>query len=183
MKTDPETLILLLRGINVGGPTRSLPMKELISILEALDCTDIKTYIQSGNLVLKASRQVIATLAEKLSQIIAEAKGFSPQILIRSQAEFYQAIANNPFPEATSDPSLLHLGFLLETPSHPDLETLQSLTIGEEKIQLVGTCFYHYAAKGYGRSKVAEKAEKLLGVPMTDRNWNTVMKLKTMLEA
>ena len=73
MKTDPETLILLLRGINVGGPTRSLPMKELISILEALDCTDIKTYIQSGNLVLKASRQVIATLAEKLSQIIAEA--------------------------------------------------------------------------------------------------------------
>ncbi len=180
-KEKGETFILLLRGINVGGPTRSLPMKELESMLVALGCSSIKTYIQSGNVVINVQRQQLSSLSDQLSQTIFESKGFSPQILILSDAEFQQVIENNPFPDATETPSLLHLGFLAEKPENPDLAMLESLTVGNEKIQLTEQCFYHFAANGYGRSKVASKAEKLLGVPMTDRNWKTVLNLKSML--
>ena len=173
--------VLLLRGINVGGPTRSLPMKELKSMLEKLGATAIETYIQSGNVVLQTEPDLAETLPIRLSQAIHEQKGFSPAILLLTPEQLQQAIDHNPFPEALETPKLLHVGFLSETPVHPDVGSLQSLLSEGEKIQLIGSCFYHYAANGYGKSKVAEKAERLLGVPMTDRNWNTVLKLNSML--
>ena len=151
-------------------------------MLEVLGCSSVKTYIQSGNVVLNSQPQGLDTLPDRLSKTIFESKRFFPQILILSRAEFQQAIEQNPFSDATETPNFLHVGFLAQPPENPDLAMLESFTVDDERIQLVDRCFYHFAANGYGRSKVAAKAEKLLGVPMTDRNWNTVMKLKSMLD-
>lgn len=180
MKAEP--FILLLRGINVGGPTRSLPMKELKGMLEKLGATDVQTYIQSGNVVGTIKSEIASELPEQLIAKINEAKGFCPSIILLTLSQLKKAISQNPFPDAVEEPKLLHVGFLSSKPQKPDLETLQTLLTDGEKIALNDTCFYHFAANGYGRSKVAEKAERLLGVPMTDRNWNTVKKLQSMAE-
>jgi uncharacterized protein (DUF1697 family) len=97
-----------------------------------------------------------------------------------SLSEVEAAITNNPFAEAESEPSSLHLGFLAFTPKDPDLKKLESLKNDSERFRLIGSIFYLHAPDGVGRSKLAANSEKLLGVPMTDRNWNTVCKLKEM---
>jgi uncharacterized protein (DUF1697 family) len=77
---------------------------------------------------------------------------------------------------------MLHLGFLSAPPPAPDIEGLARVQAPSEQFRLVGAVFYLYAPDGVGRSKLAASAERLLGVPMTDRNWRTVCKLAEMVK-
>lgn len=170
------THILLLRGINVGGRNK-LPMKELVAQLEALGCRDVRTYIQSGNAVFRGARKLAASLPKQLAEALEASHGFAPHALVLDFAELEAAMRENPFPEAESDPKGLHVGFLDARPKSPDLDALEALRAKSERFELVGTRFYLHAPDGVGRSKLAARAEKLLGVAMTDRNWRTVGKL------
>jgi uncharacterized protein (DUF1697 family) len=174
-----HTHIALFRGINVGGKN-SLPMKELASIFEILGASKVRTYIQSGNVVFQSASKDISSLSKRLGIEVRERYGFEPHVLVISLSEVETAITNNPFPEAQSEPSSLHLGFLAFTPKNPDLKKLESLKKDSEQFCLIGSIFYLHAPEGVGRSKLAARSEKLLGAPMTDRNWNTVCKLKEM---
>jgi uncharacterized protein (DUF1697 family) len=173
------THIALFRGINVGGKN-SLPMKELASMFESLGASKVRTYIQSGNVVFQSASKDISSLSKRIGIEVRERYGFEPHVLVISLSEVETAITNNPFPEAQSEPSSLHLGFLAFTPKNPDLKKLESLKKDSERFCLIGSIFYLYAPEGVGRSKLAARSEKLLGAPMTDRNWNTVCKLKEM---
>jgi len=176
-----KTYIALFRGINVGS-TRSLPMKELVSILETLGCQNIKTYIQSGNVVLQHEEKDISRLAGKISTEVKKSCGFEPYVLLLDSKELEKAMAGNPFPEGESEPNTLHMGFLASKPTNPDLKKLESLKADSERFVLKGTVFYLHAPDGIGRSKLAASSEKLLGVPMTDRNWRTVCKISEMVK-
>jgi uncharacterized protein (DUF1697 family) len=173
--------IALLRGINVGG-NNPLPMKSLVAILEALGAKNARTYIQSGNAVFQSAEKNAATLAARLSAEIKRLHGFEPRVLLLSAEALRTAIAANPFPEGEAEGKTLHLGFLAEAPAAPDLEKLERLRLPSERYELVGKVFYLHAPEGIGRSKMAASIEKCLGVPMTDRNWNTVMKLNEMID-
>jgi uncharacterized protein (DUF1697 family) len=174
-----KTYIALFRGINVGG-RGTLPMKELVLILEGLDCQNIQTYIQSGNAVFGSDTSDTARLAKSISAEVEKRRGFAPHVLLLKLAELKKAIANNPFPEGENDPKTLHIGFLAAVPKQPDLERLESIRAEKERFRLVDSIFYLHAPDGIGRSKLAANSERLLGVPMTDRNWNTVRKLLEM---
>ncbi len=174
-----HTYIALFRGINVGGKN-TLPMKELVSIFERLGASNVKTYIQSGNVVFQSALTDISNLSQKIGIKVKEQYGFEPRIFVMGLAEIERAMKNNPFPEAESVPSSLHLGFLERAPENPDLEKLESLRKDSERFCLIGDIFYLHAPEGIGRSKLAASSEKLLGVPMSNRNWNTVCKLKEM---
>lgn len=174
------TLIALLRGINVGGNNK-FPMKELTALLEGMGLRDVQTYIQSGNVVFRYEVKNRAALAAKISAAIGAQHGFAPQVLLLDAAELRRAIADNPYPEAEADPQSLSLLFLAETPQHPDLQSLEVLKTGSERFKLVGRVFYMHAPDGFGRSKLAARAEKLLGVAASGRNWNTVCKLAEMV--
>lgn len=174
------TLIALLRGINMGGHHK-LPMKELSSLLTETGLRDVQTYIQSGNVVFRCNLKNKAALAAKISAAIEAQHGFSPQVLLLDAEELHKAMANNPYPEAEATPASLSLLFLAETPSHPDLKALETLRISSERFKLEGKVFYLHAPDGFGRSKLAANAERLLGVPATARNWNTVCKLAEMV--
>lgn len=176
-----NTYIAFLRGINVGG-NNPLPMKELAAILEDAGARKIRTYIQSGNAVFQSAEKNLAHLSKNLAAKIKKRHGFEPYIHILEVEAIKTAIAQNPFPEAQADPSSLHLGFLASTPTSPDLEKLSSLKKESERFHLSDTVFYLHAPDGIGRSKLAASSEKLLGVPMTDRNWRTVCKVMEMLE-
>ncbi len=172
--------VALLRGINVGG-RNALPMKELTGILEGLGCESVRTYIQSGNVVLRSDRSS-ASLSRDVAREIEQRRGFAPHVLILGKADFMKAVGGNPFPEAESDPGTLHLGFLDSVPANPDLDTLEAVKAPSERFVLKGQAFYLHAPEGIGRSKLAATAERKLGVAMTDRNWRTVGKIASLLE-
>ena len=171
--------IALFRGINVGG-NNSLPMKELVAILEGLGLQKVKTYIQSGNAVFQTNEKDLSQISRKIIAEIKNRRGFEPYILILGLEDLKRAIEENPFSEAETNPSNLHLGFLASRPARPELEKLSLLKKEMERFQLTDRVFYLYAPEGVGRSKLAASAEKLLGVPMTDRNWRTVCKIMEM---
>lgn len=177
--TTMTTLIALLRGINVGG-NNPLPMKELAALLTEMGLRDVRTYIQSGNVVFRCNVQNKAALAAKISAAIKAQRGFAPQVLLLEVAELRKAIADNPYPEAETDPKSLSLLFLAEAPRHPDLKSLEAIKTASERFMLVDKVFYLHAPEGFGRSRLAARAEKLLGVAASGRNWNTVCKLAEM---
>jgi len=171
--------IALFRGINVGGNS-TLPMKTLISILQDIGAVNVETYINSGNAVFQISEENVPLLTENILKSVLQQCGFAPNVLLLSRAEFEQAINENPFPEMEAFPANLHLGFLATRPENPNLEKIDSLKSETERYQLTERVFYLCAPDGIGRSKLAGNIEKLLGVPMTDRNWRTVCKIREM---
>ena len=175
-----STLIALLRGINVGGNNK-LPMNELTALLEGMGLREVQTYIQSGNVVFRCELKSRAMLAAKIGAAIEAQHGFAPQVLLLEAAELRKAIADNPYPEAEADPKSLHLFFLANAPQHPDLKSLEALKTGSERYKLAGRVLYLHTPEGVGRSKLAARAEKLLGVAASGRNWNTVCKLAEMV--
>ena len=176
-----KTYIALLRGINVGG-RNSLPMKALAALLEDLGCVNIKTYIQSGNVVFQSAKKSAAPLSEAISTAINERYNFKPHVLLLQAQDLNRAVAMNPFQDAESNPKSLHLGFLGALASNPDLKKLARFKADSEQFQLTGKVFYLHAPDGIGRSKLAANAEKSIGVAMTIRNWRTIGKIVEMVE-
>jgi uncharacterized protein (DUF1697 family) len=158
-------------------------MKTLTAILENLGLENIRTYIQSGNVVFNYSDQDAFLLPQKVTNEIDKQFGFSPRVIILSLSEFERAVANNPFDRQVSDPQNLHFGFLASKPEQPNLIRMESLKANSEQFYLTDCVFYLYAPMGIGKSKLAMQVEKLIGVPMTDRNFRTVLKLLEIANA
>jgi uncharacterized protein (DUF1697 family) len=167
--------VALFRGINVGGKN-ILPMKDLRSILESAGCENIQTYIQSGNAVFSAAATA-ASLSKSVSANIEEDFGFAPQVLLLTADRFKAIAASNPFPEGESAPKSLHVAFLTEVPRNPDLGALEELRAESEQFELLDGAFFLLATDGIGRSKLAAKVDRCLGIATTGRNWRTVSKL------
>ncbi len=171
-----NTYVAFFRGINVGG-NNPLSMKELVAALESIGARKVRTYIQSGNAVFESAEKNLARFSKQLATEINNRCGFEPHVHILTLDVLSKAIEENPFPEAVSDPSTLHLGFLSSSPKKPNLEKIATLRKDSERFLLTERVFYLHAPEGVGRSKLAANSEKLLGVPMTDRNWRTVCKV------
>jgi uncharacterized protein (DUF1697 family) len=170
------TWLALFRGINVGG-NKILRMTELASLFEGLGFEDVRTYIQSGNVIFQAKGTSTKSIALRVEDAVADAHGFRPQIIILPAKEIRRAMEANPFPAAIDEPKSLHCFFLAEIPATPDLETLRDLRSSGEEFVLADKVFYLHSPQGIGRSKLAQRVEKLLGVPTTARNWRTVTKI------
>ena len=168
-----ETYIVLLRGINVGG-RNPLPMKALKSSLEAGGFSNVRTYIQSGNIVLQSKTDP----THKVASLIQSDFGLSPEILVLSEAGFGASVARNPFPDLEG--KTVHFFYCKEPPT-ADLSKAAALAAESERYELIGDVFYLHAPDGIGRSKLAARVEACLGVAASGRNLNTVNKLREML--
>lgn len=166
------TWIALLRGI--GGGIRPLPMKDLKAALERAGLEDVSTYIQSGNVIFKSTK----TSAPKLSRLIGECVssnfGFEPRVMVLGVKDLEKAAAGNPFRKAEAEPKSLHLFFMDEAPPAADTAGMNKVKAGSEEFVLKDNVLYLHTPKGFGTSKLAERVERLLGVPATARNWRTV---------
>ena len=171
--------IALLRGINVGG-NNLLPMKDLVAVLEELGCTNVSTYIQSGNVVFERPRNDAMRLSKRIGNTVLKNHSFKPRTLVLTADEFENAVVSNPFPDAEVSPKSLQIFFLSEEPTSPEFEMLNSIKSRNESYALIEKVFYLHAPDGIGRSKLAARVEKLLGVNATARNWRTVSKLLEM---
>ncbi len=167
--------VALFRGINVGGKN-SLPMQDLRDILSSLGCENVRTYIQSGNAVFSSASEP-GKLSREIKAAIDERFGFVPEVLLLGTTRLRSIAAANPFPDAESEPKSLHVSFLSQAATDPDLDTLNSIKAPSEQFELTDHALYLYAPDGIGRSKFAARVERCLGVAATGRNWNTVAKL------
>ena len=169
-----KTYIALFRGINVVG-RNILPMKALVAALGDLGCQDVKSYIQSGNAVFRVRHLDPARFSKQLRAAIAASHGFQPAVQLLSPGEVEKIASSNPFPEAESEPTTLHIYFLDSTPKSPDLDGLEEVRAPNERFVLKGKAFYLHAPDGIGRSELAANVEKRLGVSATSRNWRRVV--------
>ena len=173
--------VALLRGINVGG-RHSLPMRGLVAILEGFGLKDVRTYIQSGNVTFRTEDAFCPdAMADSVTDAIESQYGFRPRIVFISAEKWDSVVTNNPFPQADANPRTMHVYFLASSPDHPDLSAMEALRAPEEQYQLQDDLFYLYAPAGIGRSVLAAKVERTLGVAATARNWRTVNKIYELL--
>ncbi|OEK01345.1 hypothetical protein BFP97_07375 [Roseivirga sp. 4D4] len=170
-----ETWIALLRGINVGGK-HIVPMKELTKLMEDNGFSNVKTYIQSGNVVFDSETKP----TDEISELVEGHFGFRPWVLVISAIELQAASDNNPFP--TDIGKAVHFFFCDQTPQNVGYELLESFKSPTEEYKLVDNVFYLHAPDGIGRSKLAERIGRAFkGVTMTGRNLNTINKLIAMV--
>lgn len=171
--------ILLFRG--VGGKTQ-LPTKPLREALSKAGFANVATYINSGNALVKSDLPRADTVA-RVAAICAAEFGFDKAIYAVTRKEWADVIARNPFPDAVEPGNLLHAAWLETEPAGGTVEALRAFATNGERIEVVGRAAYLHTPNGFGRSKLAEKFDRGIGVPNTARNWNTVLKLAEMAEA
>ncbi len=173
--------VALLRGINVGGHN-ILPMQDFRELLTTLGCVDVATYIQSGNAVFRhtgGSDQVSASISASIESDF----GFRPPVMVLTADEFRSIVAANPFQAIVSEPKLQHIMFMREPATKPNMQRMNEIAANGEEFLLAESAFYLHAPNGIGRSKLAAEAEKCLGVQATGRNWRTVCKIVSLLDA
>jgi uncharacterized protein (DUF1697 family) len=191
-----STFIALLRGINVGGHNR-VPMAELRSLCESLGLHDVRTWIQSGNIVFRADSSAdssgsdvapatAADLELQLERAILDRFDLAVTVVVRSADEWLRYLPANPFPDASERaPNRVMLLLSKRTPNGSAARTLQERAADGERVALAGTALWIHFPEGSGRSKIAAPSllERVVGSPVTSRNWRTVVKLAGMIEA
>lgn len=173
-----QVFIVLFRGINVGG--RVAKMETLREALSNAGFGVVKTYIQSGNVVLTSDKSE-AAVVELIDRTFTAAFGYSSRASVRSMPQWQRVIDENPFAKVLQEGRQEHAVFVDGTPSSEGLAALRALATTEE-MALHDGVLYLYTPDGFGRSPVAAALDKLLKVPWTARNWNTVLKLQEMAE-
>lgn len=171
------THIALLRGINVGGKHK-LPMKLLAATFEAHGAREVKTYIQSGNVVFGASARAAKGLARGVSETLEAELGFAVPIVTRSAAQWSELVANNPFVDEASDPKQLHLALLDRKPSAAAVARLDPERSPGDRYVLRNDALYLFCPRGVARTKLTcAYFDRTLECVSTMRNWRTTQKL------
>ena len=173
--------VALLRGINVGGKAK-LPMKELAAAFAEAGANDVRTYIQSGNVVFRA--EDADAVCARVTRQIAERYGYPGRIVRRTAAELRAAYGNNPFATAGANAALLHVYFLADLPVPKAVEALDLERSAPDAFAVVGREIYLHLPNGMARTKLTNVYfDKALATVSTARNWRTVGMLVEMLKA
>ena len=173
--------IAMLRGINVSGH-KIIRMELLRKSFEALGVRNVKTYVQSGNVIFEGGKEVPANLVEAICKRILRDFGFPVPVLLKTAKELERIIRDNPFVKQPGiDDSKLHVTFLSDTAPRAAEKSLEALAVNPEQFHVSGREIYLYCPNGYGRTKLSNTAiEKKLGVAGTTRNWKSVNALLTL---
>jgi uncharacterized protein (DUF1697 family) len=174
--------VALLRGINVGGNNK-VPMADLRAMTEAVGFTDVKTLLQSGNMVFSGKPTPTAKLEAQLEEATRDEIGVTCSYMVRTDAEWGAIIKANPFAAmAKSDPSHLIVQVCKEAPDAATLKALRAHAMPGEEFKLIGRELFICYPHGMGESKLAAAlARPILGTPSSGRNWNTVLKIAAVL--
>jgi uncharacterized protein (DUF1697 family) len=169
------TYISMLRGINVGGHAR-MTMKELVTLYQSLSLENVRTYVQSGNVIFNSHERDTGQLANLIEEKVKQMYNLTVSVFVKTPGELQQIIENNPFLiEKGVDNSKLYLTFLSGLPAESDLSLVKKIHDEVDKFVIINTEVYLYCPDGYGRTKFSNDFfEKKLGVTSTTRNWKTV---------
>jgi uncharacterized protein (DUF1697 family) len=171
----------MLRAVNVAGHQK-ISMEALKTLCVSMGLKDVKTYIQSGNIVFREHGKTPEKLARTLENGIEAKFGFRPAVLVRTVAEMRAVITNNPFAQRDEvQPNKLLVVFMNSAPVQKTVDQVLTLPCDPEEIHILGREIYIYYPEGMARPKVPlARLERILQCSSTGRNWNTVNKLLAM---
>ena len=180
MKED--RFIALLRGINVSG-RNMIPMADLRAICTKSGMTGVESYIQSGNLVLSAAGKPEAIEAE-IEGLIERRFKLSIPVIVRRASAWPAYIRGNPFSgESRTEANRVMLALSKRAPIPDAVEALQARAAAGERVRQAGDALWIHFPGGSGTSKLSPSVfDRLVGSPVTLRNFNTVLKLGEMAE-
>ena len=172
------TFIALLRGINVSGQ-KIIRMEDLRASFKALGFRNVRTYVQSGNVVFKAAPAPTEALRGEIEAGIRKAVRFEVPVVIRRLRELKGIIARDPFgSEKLRKGETRYVTFLSGKPSHSGLMKLNEVDGGPDHLKVLGAEVYLSCVKGYAKNKYSNTLiEKVLGLTATTRNWVTTCAL------
>ncbi|WP_276169127.1 DUF1697 domain-containing protein [Zobellia alginiliquefaciens] len=172
------TYIALLRGINVSGK-KKVPMAELRNMLTNMGFLNVKTYIQSGNVVFESQEESTAKLATSITKNIQITFGFEVPVLVKTRANLEKIFNDNPYTNAEAIAQKQVYFVLLKNP--PELEFVEAFSSEEyvnEEFKITNSCVYLFCKTGYGKAKLNNNlVERKLKVESTTRNHATMVKL------
>ncbi len=168
--------------MNVAGYGR-LAMDDLRTSFEEAGCRDIRTYIQTGNVVFTVPARRPAAVAASLEAQLARDLGTSPTVILRTAAQFASIAASSPFAARGENPARHHVTFLASAPAPEVLASLELPPSGRDELVVDGTEVFVSTPDGYAGTKFSGAfLERRLKVPSTTRNWNTVVALAGLAE-
>ena len=173
-----KTYISILRGINVGGKNL-IKMNSLLAMYEGLGFKNVKTYIQSGNVVFQSMETQTEESERLISESLLSQYLSNIPVMVREVSELKSILAQNPFiNEIEKDISKLHITFLSKLPERQFLEIVESGSYLPDKYIINGRTIYLVCPNGYGKTKLNNNFfENKLKVKATTRNLNTLMEL------
>jgi uncharacterized protein (DUF1697 family) len=172
-----------LRGINVGG-NKLVSMAGLKTFFEDLGFTDVKTLLQSGNVVFRGKSRSDAQLEGLLEKEAKKRLELECDFFVRAPEDLERVVKNNPFPrEAERNPSALIVLFLKTEAAQKHIDELAAAIVGPERVEGIGRETYIFYGEGMGRSRLTNAViEKRIG-RATGRNWNTIGKVLALCSA
>jgi len=173
--------VALLRGINLG-PNRRLPMGDLRDLLSGAGYRDVRTYVQSGNVVL-SSRLSADRLERELERHILSGFGIDTRVVVRTRDELAAVVALNPLGAIAEDPKRYQVSFLSAEPAAEAIAAIAAADFAPEQFAHHGREIYAWHPDGIHTSALAKLiSDRRLGVTATARNWNTVTTLLAMAD-
>ena len=170
--------IALLRGINVGGH-RKVPMAELRGLLTNIGFSNVKTYIQSGNVIFKVAETNVQEIENSIQKSIADHFGFEVSVMVRTRQQLQKIFDDCPFSEDKKINS--YFAILSHSPDKDLVQEAYVKTYENEEYKIINDCLYFYSNRGYGNSKFSlNYFEKKLNVNATARNYKTMLKLLSL---
>jgi uncharacterized protein (DUF1697 family) len=174
--------VALLRGVNVG-PGNRVPMSELAAIVEACGYTRVRTLLNSGNVVYVAPRVAPATAARRIAAGLADRLDVETPVFVRTREQLHHLLTENPMPrEAASHPSAFLVMVWAEGAADAVREQLDAAPFTIERAVVGSEVAYLSLPNGISASKPLEQAMRQLGPRVTTRNWNTMRKLRALME-
>ena len=174
------TYIALLQGVNIG-PKKRIRMEDLRTLIIGLGGLDARTYVNSGNAVFAHRNKDARDLEAQLEASLQDHIGMPVPTIIRTAAEMAHIVSNNPFSHAVDDPKTLHVLFLRAKPTIADINAVDEMETGADRIAIHGREVYAFLPNyTTGATVDLMKIGKFLRMDATSRNWNTVTKLTDM---
>lgn len=172
--------IALLRGINVGGRNK-LPMKDLAALFGEAGCNDVRTYIQSGNVVFEATPTLARRIPGIITASIGELFGLEIPVVTRSAHELAAIVSANPYVRDGVEEKQLHTAFLVDRPSATSIAALDPQRSPPDEFVVHNAEIYLRCPNGMARTKLTNAYfDAKLGTTSTVRNWRTTLALLEM---
>ena len=169
-----------LRGINVGG-NNMIKMERLREIVAALGFENVRTYVNSGNVVFEARKTPDKKLAASIHDAIKKQLAMDISVMVRSIDEIQEIVKNNPYVGQFENDKELHIFFLNEPLSPEHRELLMANNSDTELIALDERTIYYLPRVGILEGVLGKGfIDKKLKIPSTARNWRTVNKVAAM---
>jgi len=175
------TYVVLLRGINVGR-YRRIAMSDLRALLVGLGYGDVRTHLQSGNVVLESGKSP-EQLRRTIEKALADEFEVDVEIFVRTRDELADVIARDPLGDVADDPSRYLVSFLSAEPDPARVREAAAADVGQERFAVSGRELFAWHPGGVHASKLARVVtERRLGVTATARNWTTLTKLLALAD-